>query len=113
MADAALSKNDMMFVTQEGEGFSGVWAGEFKKYGGKKGEEEYVIKSMICSCFIDFFFKKKLVVTLFYFNQQSTVFKHEIIFFRQEIFFFIDEILRFCFLKFFRGLWPFRCGNDV
>ncbi|CAF96255.1 unnamed protein product [Tetraodon nigroviridis] len=36
MADAALSKNGMMFVTQEGEGFSGVWAGEYKKYGEKK-----------------------------------------------------------------------------
>uniref|UniRef100_A0A8C4E279 Inhibitor of Bruton agammaglobulinemia tyrosine kinase n=1 Tax=Dicentrarchus labrax TaxID=13489 RepID=A0A8C4E279_DICLA len=30
MSDIALSKNDMMFVTQEGEGFSGVWAGEYK-----------------------------------------------------------------------------------
>uniref|UniRef100_A0A8C4E2N1 Inhibitor of Bruton agammaglobulinemia tyrosine kinase n=1 Tax=Dicentrarchus labrax TaxID=13489 RepID=A0A8C4E2N1_DICLA len=39
MSDIALSKNDMMFVTQEGEGFSGVWAGEYKKYGEKKGEE--------------------------------------------------------------------------
>lgn len=28
-----------MFVTQEGEGFSGVWAGEYKKYGEKKGEQ--------------------------------------------------------------------------
>uniref|UniRef100_A0A665VK97 BTB domain-containing protein n=1 Tax=Echeneis naucrates TaxID=173247 RepID=A0A665VK97_ECHNA len=32
MSDIALSKNSMMFVTQEGEGFSGVWAGEYKKY---------------------------------------------------------------------------------
>uniref|UniRef100_A0A4W6E9J5 Inhibitor of Bruton tyrosine kinase n=1 Tax=Lates calcarifer TaxID=8187 RepID=A0A4W6E9J5_LATCA len=39
MSDIALSKNSMMFVTQEGEGFSGVWAGEYKKYGEKKGEE--------------------------------------------------------------------------
>uniref|UniRef100_A0AAX7ULN2 BTB domain-containing protein n=1 Tax=Astatotilapia calliptera TaxID=8154 RepID=A0AAX7ULN2_ASTCA len=39
MADIALSKNNMMFVTQDGEGFSGVWAGEYKKYGEKKGEE--------------------------------------------------------------------------
>lgn len=39
MSDIALSKNDMMFVTQEGEGFSGVWAGEYKKYGEKKGEQ--------------------------------------------------------------------------
>ena len=39
MSDIALSKNGMMFVTQEGEGFSGVWAGEYKKYGEKKGKE--------------------------------------------------------------------------
>uniref|UniRef100_A0A7N9AXZ6 Inhibitor of Bruton agammaglobulinemia tyrosine kinase n=1 Tax=Mastacembelus armatus TaxID=205130 RepID=A0A7N9AXZ6_9TELE len=32
MSDIALSQNSMMFVTQEGEGFSGVWAGEYKKY---------------------------------------------------------------------------------
>uniref|UniRef100_A0A669DK58 Inhibitor of Bruton tyrosine kinase n=1 Tax=Oreochromis niloticus TaxID=8128 RepID=A0A669DK58_ORENI len=31
MTDIALSKNSMMFVTQDGEGFSGVWAGEYKK----------------------------------------------------------------------------------
>ncbi|XP_059195458.1 inhibitor of Bruton tyrosine kinase [Centropristis striata] len=36
MSDIALSKNGMMFVTQEGEGFSGSWAGEYKKYGEKK-----------------------------------------------------------------------------
>ncbi|XP_028281247.1 inhibitor of Bruton tyrosine kinase isoform X2 [Parambassis ranga] len=36
MSDIALSKNSMMFVTQDGEGFSGVWAGEYKKYGEKK-----------------------------------------------------------------------------
>ncbi|XP_011603638.2 inhibitor of Bruton tyrosine kinase isoform X4 [Takifugu rubripes] len=36
MADVALSKNGMMFVTQEGEGFSGVWAGEYKKHVEKK-----------------------------------------------------------------------------
>ncbi|KAM4633285.1 inhibitor of Bruton tyrosine kinase isoform 2-T2 [Polymixia lowei] len=36
MSDIALSKNNMMFVTHEGEGFSGVWAGEYKKYGEKK-----------------------------------------------------------------------------
>ncbi|XP_058504067.1 inhibitor of Bruton tyrosine kinase isoform X1 [Solea solea] len=36
MSDIALSKNSMMFVTQEGEGFSGVWAGEYKKSGEKK-----------------------------------------------------------------------------
>lgn len=38
MSDIALSKNGMMFVTQEGEGFTGVWAGEYRKYGEKKGE---------------------------------------------------------------------------
>uniref|UniRef100_A0A671WFY1 Inhibitor of Bruton tyrosine kinase n=1 Tax=Sparus aurata TaxID=8175 RepID=A0A671WFY1_SPAAU len=42
MSDIALSKNDIMFVTQEGEGFSGVWAGEYKKYGEKKGEQSKV-----------------------------------------------------------------------
>nr|XP_046255607.1 inhibitor of Bruton tyrosine kinase [Scatophagus argus] len=36
MSDIALSKNGMMFVTQEGEGFSGVWAGEYRKYSEKK-----------------------------------------------------------------------------
>ncbi|XP_019711856.1 inhibitor of Bruton tyrosine kinase isoform X1 [Hippocampus comes] len=36
MSDIALSKNGMMFVTQEGEGFSGMWAGEYKKYSEKK-----------------------------------------------------------------------------
>lgn len=39
MSDIALSKNGMMFVTQEGEGFSGMWAGEYRKYGEKKGEQ--------------------------------------------------------------------------
>ncbi|XP_032413939.1 inhibitor of Bruton tyrosine kinase [Xiphophorus hellerii] len=36
MSDIALSNNGMMFVTPDGEGFSGVWAGEYKKYGEKK-----------------------------------------------------------------------------
>uniref|UniRef100_A0A1A8RFS5 Inhibitor of Bruton agammaglobulinemia tyrosine kinase n=2 Tax=Nothobranchius rachovii TaxID=451742 RepID=A0A1A8RFS5_9TELE len=36
MSDIALSKNGMMFVTPDGEGFSGLWAGENKKYGEKK-----------------------------------------------------------------------------
>lgn len=36
MSDIALSKNGMMFVTQDGEGFSGVWAGEHKKFEEKK-----------------------------------------------------------------------------
>uniref|UniRef100_A0A671WEM5 Inhibitor of Bruton tyrosine kinase n=1 Tax=Sparus aurata TaxID=8175 RepID=A0A671WEM5_SPAAU len=46
MSDIALSKNDIMFVTQEGEGFSGVWAGEYKKYGEKKGEQSsFVVTS--------------------------------------------------------------------
>uniref|UniRef100_A0A8C2ZK06 Inhibitor of Bruton tyrosine kinase n=1 Tax=Cyclopterus lumpus TaxID=8103 RepID=A0A8C2ZK06_CYCLU len=30
MSDIALGKNGMMFVTQEGEGFNGVWAGEYR-----------------------------------------------------------------------------------
>ena len=38
MSDIALSKNSMMFVTPDGEGFSGVWAGEYKKFGEKKGK---------------------------------------------------------------------------
>uniref|UniRef100_A0A3B3BGL0 Inhibitor of Bruton agammaglobulinemia tyrosine kinase n=1 Tax=Oryzias melastigma TaxID=30732 RepID=A0A3B3BGL0_ORYME len=36
MSDIALSKNGMMFVTPDGEGFSGMWAGEQKKCGEKK-----------------------------------------------------------------------------
>ncbi|XP_056141679.1 inhibitor of Bruton tyrosine kinase [Lampris incognitus] len=36
MSDIALSKTSMMFVTQEGEGFTGVWAGEYKKSVEKK-----------------------------------------------------------------------------
>ena len=43
MSDIALSKNNMMFVTQEGEGFTGVWAGEYKKFDGKKGEELFAM----------------------------------------------------------------------
>lgn len=39
MSDIALSKNSMMFVTPDGEGFSGTWAGEYKKYEEKKGEK--------------------------------------------------------------------------
>uniref|UniRef100_A0A8C5AE70 Inhibitor of Bruton tyrosine kinase n=1 Tax=Gadus morhua TaxID=8049 RepID=A0A8C5AE70_GADMO len=38
VSDIALSKNNMMFVTQEGEGFTGVWAGEYKKFDGKKAQ---------------------------------------------------------------------------
>lgn len=49
MADVALSKNGMMFVTQEGEGFCGVWAGEYKKHVEKKGGQEHVMKSMIAT----------------------------------------------------------------
>ncbi|XP_076827712.1 inhibitor of Bruton tyrosine kinase [Brachyhypopomus gauderio] len=37
MADMALGKNKMMFVTQDGEGFSGQWLGEYKKNVDKKG----------------------------------------------------------------------------
>jgi hypothetical protein len=38
MSDIALSRNNMMFVTQEGEGFSGQWHGEYRKSVEKKGE---------------------------------------------------------------------------
>uniref|UniRef100_A0A673KBN7 Inhibitor of Bruton tyrosine kinase-like n=1 Tax=Sinocyclocheilus rhinocerous TaxID=307959 RepID=A0A673KBN7_9TELE len=37
MSDIALSKNSMMFVTQDGEGFSGQWLGQYKKAVDKKG----------------------------------------------------------------------------
>uniref|UniRef100_A0A6Q2XZI7 BTB domain-containing protein n=1 Tax=Esox lucius TaxID=8010 RepID=A0A6Q2XZI7_ESOLU len=33
MSDIALSRNTMMFVTQEGEGFSGQWHGEYRRNG--------------------------------------------------------------------------------
>ncbi|XP_052434421.1 inhibitor of Bruton tyrosine kinase isoform X2 [Carassius gibelio] len=36
MSDIALSKNGMMFVTQDGEGFSGQWLGQHKKAVDKK-----------------------------------------------------------------------------
>ncbi|XP_051577482.1 inhibitor of Bruton tyrosine kinase isoform X2 [Myxocyprinus asiaticus] len=36
MSDIALSKNSMMFVTQDGEGFSGQWLGQYKKTVDKK-----------------------------------------------------------------------------
>uniref|UniRef100_A0A8B9RHS8 BTB domain-containing protein n=1 Tax=Astyanax mexicanus TaxID=7994 RepID=A0A8B9RHS8_ASTMX len=39
MSDIALGKNKMMFVTQDGEGFSGQWLGEYKKIVDKKGIE--------------------------------------------------------------------------
>uniref|UniRef100_A0A672S8Z7 Inhibitor of Bruton tyrosine kinase n=1 Tax=Sinocyclocheilus grahami TaxID=75366 RepID=A0A672S8Z7_SINGR len=39
MSDIALSKNSMMFVTQDGEGFSGQWLGQYKKAVDKKGIE--------------------------------------------------------------------------
>uniref|UniRef100_A0A8B9L1R5 BTB domain-containing protein n=1 Tax=Astyanax mexicanus TaxID=7994 RepID=A0A8B9L1R5_ASTMX len=38
MSDIALGKNKMMFVTQDGEGFSGQWLGEYKKIVDKKGK---------------------------------------------------------------------------
>uniref|UniRef100_A0A6Q2Z7N8 BTB domain-containing protein n=1 Tax=Esox lucius TaxID=8010 RepID=A0A6Q2Z7N8_ESOLU len=40
MSDIALSRNTMMFVTQEGEGFSGQWHGEYRRSMDKKGEEQ-------------------------------------------------------------------------
>ncbi|XP_010902790.2 inhibitor of Bruton tyrosine kinase isoform X2 [Esox lucius] len=36
MSDIALSRNTMMFVTQEGEGFSGQWHGEYRRSMDKK-----------------------------------------------------------------------------
>ncbi|XP_068180155.1 inhibitor of Bruton tyrosine kinase [Antennarius striatus] len=36
ISDIALSRNSMMFVTPEGEGFSGMWAGEYRMYWEKK-----------------------------------------------------------------------------
>ncbi|XP_053489601.1 inhibitor of Bruton tyrosine kinase [Ictalurus furcatus] len=36
MSDIAIGKNKMMFVTQDGEGFSGQWLGEYKKGMDKK-----------------------------------------------------------------------------
>uniref|UniRef100_A0A8C9SNX1 Inhibitor of Bruton tyrosine kinase n=1 Tax=Scleropages formosus TaxID=113540 RepID=A0A8C9SNX1_SCLFO len=38
MADIALSKNHMMFVTQEGEGFTGHWLTDHKRSAEKKGQ---------------------------------------------------------------------------
>ncbi|KAL6488863.1 hypothetical protein MHYP_G00026040 [Metynnis hypsauchen] len=37
MSDIALGKSKMLFVTQDGEGFSGQWLGEYKKIVNKKG----------------------------------------------------------------------------
>uniref|UniRef100_A0A4W3IIP6 Inhibitor of Bruton tyrosine kinase n=1 Tax=Callorhinchus milii TaxID=7868 RepID=A0A4W3IIP6_CALMI len=39
MSDITLSKNEMMFVTQDGDGFIGHWTGTEKKGSEKKGEE--------------------------------------------------------------------------
>uniref|UniRef100_A0A671PS94 Inhibitor of Bruton tyrosine kinase-like n=1 Tax=Sinocyclocheilus anshuiensis TaxID=1608454 RepID=A0A671PS94_9TELE len=39
ISDIALSKNSMMFVTQDGEGFSGQWLGQYTKAVDKKGIE--------------------------------------------------------------------------
>lgn len=38
MSDIAISKNKMMFITLDGEGFSGQWLGEYKKGMDKKGK---------------------------------------------------------------------------
>lgn len=51
MSDIALSKTGMMFVTQEGEGFSGMWAGEYRKYGEKKGEHG-IMNHEVGHCFV-------------------------------------------------------------
>uniref|UniRef100_A0A673VXE8 Inhibitor of Bruton tyrosine kinase n=1 Tax=Salmo trutta TaxID=8032 RepID=A0A673VXE8_SALTR len=48
MSDIALSRNNMMFVTQEGEGFSGQWHGEYRKSVEKKGEMRKFI-SPLCA----------------------------------------------------------------
>uniref|UniRef100_A0A8C8F0A5 BTB domain-containing protein n=1 Tax=Oncorhynchus tshawytscha TaxID=74940 RepID=A0A8C8F0A5_ONCTS len=45
MSDIALSRNNMMFVTREGEGFSGQWHGEYRKSVEKKGEMRIVLVS--------------------------------------------------------------------
>uniref|UniRef100_A0A674MUK2 Inhibitor of Bruton tyrosine kinase n=1 Tax=Takifugu rubripes TaxID=31033 RepID=A0A674MUK2_TAKRU len=59
MADVALSKNGMMFVTQEGEGFSGVWAGEYKKHVEKKdvnvGTLIWKLHNASLSCVVELF----------------------------------------------------------
>uniref|UniRef100_A0A4W3IIP9 Inhibitor of Bruton tyrosine kinase n=1 Tax=Callorhinchus milii TaxID=7868 RepID=A0A4W3IIP9_CALMI len=39
MSDITLSKNEMMFVTQDGDGFIGHWTGTEKKGSEKKGED--------------------------------------------------------------------------
>lgn len=41
MSDIALSKSNMMFVTQDGEGFSGQWLGEYKRITDKKGSSKF------------------------------------------------------------------------
>lgn len=38
MSDIAIGKSKMMFITQDGEGFSGQWLGEYKKGMDKKGK---------------------------------------------------------------------------
>ncbi|TRY71260.1 hypothetical protein DNTS_006990, partial [Danionella cerebrum] len=46
MLDIALSKNSMMFVTQDGEGFSGQWLGQHKKSAEKKEKLHYVHRAV-------------------------------------------------------------------
>uniref|UniRef100_A0A8C7TN73 Inhibitor of Bruton tyrosine kinase n=1 Tax=Oncorhynchus mykiss TaxID=8022 RepID=A0A8C7TN73_ONCMY len=48
MSDIALSRNNMMFVTQEGEGFSGQWHGEYRKSVEKKGEMRKLFTLIVC-----------------------------------------------------------------
>uniref|UniRef100_A0A8C8F148 BTB domain-containing protein n=1 Tax=Oncorhynchus tshawytscha TaxID=74940 RepID=A0A8C8F148_ONCTS len=48
MSDIALSRNNMMFVTREGEGFSGQWHGEYRKSVEKKGEMR-ILESLHCN----------------------------------------------------------------
>uniref|UniRef100_A0A672S8Z2 Inhibitor of Bruton tyrosine kinase n=1 Tax=Sinocyclocheilus grahami TaxID=75366 RepID=A0A672S8Z2_SINGR len=53
MSDIALSKNSMMFVTQDGEGFSGQWLGQYKKAVDKKGIEAIRPVTYECSVVSD------------------------------------------------------------
>lgn len=42
ISDIALNRKDILFVTQDGEGFRGKWFEEKKKNSEKKGEFIYV-----------------------------------------------------------------------
>uniref|UniRef100_A0A671PN09 Inhibitor of Bruton tyrosine kinase-like n=1 Tax=Sinocyclocheilus anshuiensis TaxID=1608454 RepID=A0A671PN09_9TELE len=53
ISDIALSKNSMMFVTQDGEGFSGQWLGQYTKAVDKKGIEAIRPVTYECSVVSD------------------------------------------------------------